>query len=93
MGGPRDALHDISHKTLEIAEKLGMPYLSKAKETDAKTMIEGCFHEKYGSMRAIVPLVVSLGDEARWVFFVVGCGIESTYLSKRVSAATFYLPS
>lgn len=76
MGSPHDALRDISHKTLEttIAEKLGTPYLSKAKETDARAVVEGYFHPKNRSMMAIVRFVVPFWDETRWVFFVVGCG-------------------
>jgi len=84
-----DALWDISHKKLEktIAEKLGVSYLSKAKESDARNVIDGCYHCKGEAMRAIVPLVVSSGDEVRLVPFVIGCAVRPTFLSRRVSAA------
>jgi hypothetical protein len=47
----------------------------KAAEADAKEMVEGCkgyIHDR--NYRPIVPLVVSLRDEARWVFDIVDTG-------------------
>lgn len=72
--GPADydvLITDISHQTLEttIAEELGIPYLSKATESDAKEVVEmgeGYIHGE--TVRPIVPFVVSRRDEARWVF-------------------------
>lgn len=81
---------DISHQTLEttIAEELGIPYLSKATESDAKEVVEvgeGYIHGE--TFRPIVPFVVSRRDEARLVFLIVDTGSPLTYLSTQVSAA------
>jgi len=80
---------DISHKTLEtrIAEELGIPYLSKATEFDAKKVVEVSEGYIYGdTFRPIVPFVVSRKDEARCAFFIVGTSFPLTYLSTQVSA-------
>jgi hypothetical protein len=61
----------ISHQTLEttIAEEVGIPYLSKATETDAKVVVQvGDGFIRGPKKRTIVPLVVTHQDEARWVF-------------------------
>jgi hypothetical protein len=67
----------INHGKLqtEIAEELGNTYLSKAAEADAKEMVEVCegyIHDR--NYRPIVPLVVSLRDEAHWFFDIVDTG-------------------
>lgn len=79
---------DIKHETLEtmVAEILGLPYLSEATETEAKTPVRvahGYTHGRYG--RTIFPLVVTYKDEARWVFFILDSGCPRTYLSDQVS--------
>ena len=72
IGGtdPKDysvLIKDIKRGALEIAEELGIPYLSKATEPDAKKVGDGYIHGS--KLRAIVPLVVGHKGEARWVFF------------------------
>lgn len=60
----------MKHETLEttVAEELGIPYLSKAKEADAKEVVQVGTGYIHGSKRrAIVPFVF---DQARWVFFI-----------------------
>ncbi|RPB15818.1 hypothetical protein P167DRAFT_602907 [Morchella conica CCBAS932] len=79
---------DVKHETLEttIAEELGIPYLSKATDADAKKAVQVGHGYIYGSkFRAIIPLVVSHRDECRWVFFIMDSGAPLTYLSAQAS--------
>ena len=93
IGGPdlRDydvLISDIKHETLEttIAQELGIPYLSRAREAEAKAVVKVCNGYIRGlNARAIVPFIVGHGDEARWVFFILGSGAPLTYLSDQVS--------
>jgi hypothetical protein len=83
-------LTDITHGKLEstIAEELGIPYLSKATEADAKEVVQVAEGYIYGlHKRTIVPFVVANEKEARWVFFIVNSGSPWTYLSAQASIA------
>ncbi|RPB15020.1 hypothetical protein P167DRAFT_571885 [Morchella conica CCBAS932] len=80
---------DIKHETLEttIAEELGIPYLPKATESQAKEVFQVGDGYIHGSkFRAIVPFVVGHKGEGRWVFFMLDSGAPLTYLSAQVSA-------
>jgi hypothetical protein len=82
---------DVKHETLEttVAEELGIPYLSKATEADAKEVVQVGNGYIYGrKFSAIIPFVVSHGDESRWVFFIMDSGAPLTYLSAEVSDPT-----
>ncbi|KAH0609470.1 uncharacterized protein H6S33_012956 [Morchella sextelata] len=79
---------DVKHETLEttVAEELGIPYLSKATEADAKEVVQVGNGYIYGrKFSAIIPFVVSHGDESRWVFFIMDSGAPLTYLSAEAS--------
>ena len=78
-------LSDVTHAKLQtsIAEELGIAYLSKA--SDPKEVVRvgtGYIHGLH--KRTIVPFIVSHGEEARWVFFIVDSGSPWTYLSTHV---------
>jgi hypothetical protein len=61
---------DINHEKLErtIAKEVGIPYLSKATEAQAKEVVQvgnGVIHGP--KKRTIIPFVVTHRDESRWV--------------------------
>ena len=91
---PKDydvVIPDIKHETFEtsIAEELGIPYLSKATESQAKEVVQVGRGYIYGeASRGIVPFVVSHNGEARWTFFIVDSCAPLTYISTQVSAST-----
>lgn len=83
---------DINHKTLdtEIAEHIGLPYLSKATEADTHEIVESATGYLYGAnLRPIIPLVVRNNDQAHWVFFLLDSLAPSTYISYQVSRLTY----
>lgn len=87
---------DIDHETLntKIAEELGIPYLSKASEGEAKKMVSVAHAYIYGqNCRTIVPFIVCCDNEARWVFFIVDNVCPLTYFSAQVSKLTHELRS
>lgn len=74
-------MEDINHQTLEttIAEELGIPYLSRAGEAEAKALVEVGDGYIHGSKsRAVVPFIVGHQDEARWVFCILVTGTPLT---------------
>ena len=79
---------DVNHKTLEtdIAEEIGIPYLSEATEAEANEVVNvGIGYIRLLKYHVIVPFVVKHREENRWVFFVANSGASVTYLSKQVS--------
>ena len=79
---------DITHETLDttIANEIGVTYLSKAEEADAKEVIEAASGYIFGmKRRPIVPFIVNYGKESRWAFFLLDSGSPGTYLSIQVS--------
>jgi hypothetical protein len=83
---------DIDEKTLrgEISQLFGIEYLAKATEEDARRDIDTINGYLYGEWRrAIVPCVVSNGNKAYWVHFVVDTGAPITFLSEKVHAPTY----
>ena len=83
-------ISDVKHETLEtkVAEELGIPYLSKAAESQARVVVQVGTGYIYGPQyRPIVPFVVSHKGEALWVFFIVDNCSPLTYLSTQVSAS------
>ena len=80
-------ISDITHETLEstISQDMGINYLAKA-EPDADCVVESATgYIRRSGHRALVPLVVNHGGEARWVFFIIDSGSPLTYLSVQVS--------
>jgi len=70
-----------------IAAKIGIPYLSKVSMAESKQVVKKCAGYIYGTKkRTIVPFPVSYGQEARWIYFLILSGFQSTYLSPEVSA-------
>jgi hypothetical protein len=87
---PRDIdvfLTEVSDMKLrsEVAAMAGVPYLGEASKDEADKVMETCEGFVYGQYRTILPCVVGLGDQARWVFFVVDSSAPATYLSVPVS--------
>jgi hypothetical protein len=83
---------DISENTLrtEISRVFGIDYLAKATEDDAKREVDAINGYLYGDgRRAMVPCVVSNGNKAYWVHFLVRTGAPATFLSKKVNAPTY----
>lgn len=83
------SVSNIDHKALEttIAKRLGIPYLSKATKSQAKEVVSvanGYIHLE--GLKPIIPLVVSHGGEACWIFFLIDTAASATYLSGQVSA-------
>jgi hypothetical protein len=79
---------DINERTLrtEISKALGIDYLAKATEADAKREIDAISGYLYGEgHRAMVPCVVSNGNKAYWVHFLVDTGAPITFLSEKVN--------
>lgn len=73
-----------------IADRVGIEYLRKATRDQANEVITTGQAFIYGSRdRLIFPCVVSIGDDARWVFFIVDTGAPFTYLSCQVSTLTY----
>lgn len=93
IGGPYPEdynvlISDIKHQRLEttIARELGIPYLSRVREAEAKVKVKvGNGYIRGLTDRAIVPFIVGHKDEARWVFFILDSGAPLTYLSDQVS--------
>ena len=86
-----DLIPDINEKTLrtEISQVFGIDYLAKASEDDAKReidAIDGYLCSDGG--RAMVPCVVSNGNNAYWVHFIMATGAPATFLSEKVNAPT-----
>ena len=84
-------ISDVKHKTLatSIAEQVGVPYLSKPTEADAKEVVKVANGYIYGPKdRTIIPFVVTHKEESRWVFFIIDSGCPRTYFSAQVSAPT-----
>jgi hypothetical protein len=79
---------DMNNETLEseISELVGIPYLKEATKDEADKVAEEIRGFTYGFRRhQILPCVVSIGDMARWVFFIVDSGAPTTYISTQVS--------
>ena len=80
---------DLNEKTLrsEISKVFGIDYLAKATEDDAKREVDAINGYLYGDgRRPMVPCVVSNGNKAYWVHFLVGTGAPGTFVSKKVNA-------
>jgi hypothetical protein len=83
---------DIDEETLrnEISRHFGIDYLAKATEDDARRDIDAINGYLYGEgRRAMVPCVVSNGNKAHWVHFVVGTCAPATFLSEKVHGSTY----
>jgi hypothetical protein len=93
IGGvnPKDydvLITDINNDTLhsEISKLVDIPYLKEATKDDADKMPREIQGFMYGQKRLmILPCVVSIRDQARWVFFIVDPGSPLTYISTEVS--------
>jgi hypothetical protein len=82
---------DINKKTLrtEASKVFGIDYLAKATEDDAKREVDVITGYLYGEgRRAMVPCVVSNGNKAYWVHFLVGTSAPATFLSEKVHTPT-----
>ena len=65
-------------------------YLAKATEDGAKREVDAINGYLYGEgRRAMVPCVVSNGNKAYWVHFLVDTGAPVTFLSEKVNAPTY----
>jgi hypothetical protein len=83
---------DIDEEILrnEISRYFGIDYLAKATEDDARRDIDAINGYLYGEgRRAMVPCVVSNGNKAHWVHFVVGTCAPATFLSEKVHGPTY----
>ena len=85
-------LSDINDNMLrsDVAEIVGIPYLSKATKDDARKMVgigHGIIYGETG--RLIFPTPVSFLDKAYWVFFIVDTGSPLTFISSQVSIPTY----
>jgi len=83
---------DVNEETLrtEISKVFGIDYLAKATEDDAKREVDVMNGYLYGEGRhAMFPCVVSNGNKAYWVHFIVDIGAPTTFLSKKVNAPTY----
>ena len=70
----------------DVSKFFGIDYLAKVTEDDAKRKIGVVNGFLYGEgRRAMVPFVVSRGDHAYWVHFIVDTGVPFTFLSEKVS--------
>lgn len=96
--GPKDPedfdvlITDIDDHKLRtnISDCVGIDYLRKATRDQANEVITTGQAFIYGwKDRLIFPCVVSIGDDARWVFFIVDTGAPFTYLSNQVSILTY----
>jgi len=96
IGGPDPKeydvlLTDIDYGKLssEISKLVGIPYLKEATREEANKEVEKVHGFAYGKKsRLILPCTVSIGDTARWVFFIVDSGAPITYLSTQASFHT-----
>jgi hypothetical protein len=92
IGGvdPKDydvLITDIDNNTLqsEISKLAGIPYLKEATKDEADKVPKKIRGFTYGSkFRQILPCVLNIEDQARWVFFV-DSGAPLTYISTQVS--------
>ena len=85
---------DVTDEILrtEIAELVGIPYLEKATQAEAKKILDVGRGFLYGdNYRPIFPCVVSREDlnKAHWVFFLADTGSPKTYVSTKVSLPTY----
>jgi hypothetical protein len=82
-------LTDVTDRILrsEITDIVGIPYLEKASKDQTDKVVETCEGFIYGRHRTILPCVVCLEDQARWVFFVVDSSAPATYLSEPTAEA------
>jgi hypothetical protein len=83
---------DMNEKTLrtEISKVFGIDYLAKATEDDVKREVDVINGYLYGDgRRAMVPCVVSNGNKACWVHFIVETGAPGTFLSEKVNTPTY----
>ncbi len=72
-----------------VAEVVGIPYLHKVNESEAKEVVTTCQGFVYGiHHRTILPCIVGFGNKAHWVFFLVDSGSPLTYLSQQVNIPT-----
>jgi hypothetical protein len=79
-----DAYDDMIHS--EISKLVGIPYLKEATKDEADNVVRELDGFIYGQkIRMIFPCVLSVGDKARWVFFLVHSGSPLTYISAEVS--------
>jgi hypothetical protein len=79
---------EIDHSTLhsEISKLVDIPYLKEATKDEADKVakeIRGFFYGR--TLRMIFPCVLTIKDQARWVFFIVVSGAPLTYISTEVS--------
>jgi hypothetical protein len=73
-----------------VSEIIGVPYLQKATQDEAKKVVETAEGFIYGkTLRIIFPCVVGFRDKAHWVFFVVDSGAPLTYLSAQVNVPIY----
>jgi len=79
---------DVDHDTLhsEISKLVGIPYLEKATKDEADKVPSKIYGFRYGqTFRLILPCVLSIEDQARWIFFIVDSGAPLSYISTQVS--------
>ena len=79
---------DMNNDTLhsEISKLVDIPYLKEAMKDEADKVATKVRGFLYGQKRRmILPCVLGIKDQARWVFFVVDPGSPLTYISSQVS--------
>ena len=73
----------------EVSKVFSIDYLAKATEDDAKREVDIINGYLYGAgRRAMVPCVVSYGNKAYWVHFLVDTSAPATFLSEKVHTPT-----
>jgi len=77
----------------DIAEVVGIKYLTRASQEEADKVIDVGDCYIFGpKSRLIFPAVVSLEGNHHWIFFLLDTGIPLSYLSFEVSVVVFLLP-
>lgn len=86
---------DVTDEILrtEIAELVGIPYLSRATQDESNKKVDIGSGFLYGDTYCpIFPCVVKFRERAHWVFFIVASGSPGTFLSAQVGVTTCYVP-
>lgn len=74
----------------EISDRVGIPYLKEATKEEADKVADSLRGFLYGEkFRMMLPCILKIKDEARWVFFIVDGGAPLTYISTQVSVHTY----
>jgi hypothetical protein len=79
---------EIDHGTLhsEISKLVDIPYLKEATKDEADKVAKEVRGFYYGrTLHMMFPCVLTIRNQARWVFFAVDSGAPLTYISTEVS--------